>query len=614
MKFKLPSLIILLLVLSLSLFACGGGSNDPDDDDSSQQPENPTEYTITWVDENGATIATTTVEEGKTPSYSYSKADTAEWKYTFLGWADSASGAALASIPAANADATYYAKISATKRTYTVSFNSNGGSAVTTQTVEYGSTASLPEAPERAGHKFLGWYTDSALTSPADFTKLVTGDVTFYAAWLEKVDVASLLRQLISGASDSPYSFIPESMLPGSEASLLKSGSVTDASAYNSFVNISSIPSGGHGEQWRMVLDNLAEAQLFYNVLSTADGITSTAIAIFNNYFDSLPANTASHSFDVGIYNVTVDFDGETLYYVLDFTEDIASLGSQSAQIAMVMDVESGEKSVRIQLGDANALTYVVADGYYEFAIKYLGIRRAYLKLSETANGKITGNICEYLTAGGIELRSAADFSIDNNYVSVVGNKASGMIGFTGYICELYNASTGKLIGYEVNETLSSITYNTLWFDLSEIDGINSIKYVKGEAGASDSVYLNGSSDKFEAKKVGGLSLSSLSRRYDIELRTQYHYYYDAVSEEYCVVALEVPMIFIQQEYLSSFTDDVEDKNDDLELSVVASSIDVLKLVADYEAMIPVFIEKADLITVEIILEFIGEKIVFAAR
>ena len=622
MKFKFFTLITLLLLLSLSLFACGGGSGDPEDDGSSQQPgdndddndvqqpdDSPAEFTITWVDENGATIATTTVEEGDIPSYSYSKADTAEWDYTFVGWCNSANGAALNSIPAASANATYYAKISATKQTYNASFNSNGGSDVATQTIEYGSVASLPEAPEREGHRFLGWYTDSTLKAPADFTKPITGNVTFYASWLEKVDVASLLKQLVNGATVSPYSYIPESMLPGANA--LKAGAVTDASAYNSFVNVSSIPGGGHGEQWRMVLDNLAEAQLFYNVLSTADGITSTAIAIFNNYFDSVPSNTASYSFETGIYNVTIDFDGEDLYYVLDFTANIASLGEQSAQIAMYMDVDSGEKTVRIQLGEANAISYVVADDYYEFAIKYLGIRRAYLKLNKTADGKVSGSICEYLTVSSIELRSAAEFYADGNYVSVVGNKASGMVGFTGHICELYNASSGKMIGYEVKETLSSITYNTIWLDLNQISGINSIKYVKGEAGASNSVYLNGLSDKFEAKKVGGFSLNSLSRRYDIELRTQYHYYYDAASEEYCVVAVEVPMLFLQQEYLSSFTDDVEDKNDDLDLSVSASSIDILKLVSDYEVMIPAFIEKADFITVDIILEFIGEKVVF---
>lgn len=44
--------------------------------------------------------------------------------------------------------------------TYTVSFESNGGSAVPSQTVVYGDLAVEPVAPTKAGHTFAGWYTD----------------------------------------------------------------------------------------------------------------------------------------------------------------------------------------------------------------------------------------------------------------------------------------------------------------------------------------------------------------------------------------------------------------------------------------------------------------------
>lgn len=40
------------------------------------------------------------------------------------------------------------------------------------------------------------------------------------------------------------------------------------------------------------------------------------------------------------------------------------------------------------------------------------------------------------------------DFYIDDDYVTAVGNKADGMIGFTGYICELYDVDTGKMLAY----------------------------------------------------------------------------------------------------------------------------------------------------------------------
>jgi uncharacterized repeat protein (TIGR02543 family) len=52
-------------------------------------------------------------------------------------------------------DTTVYAKW--TPRNYTVTFNSDGGSAVASQTAPYGSALTAPEAPARAGYQFLKW-------------------------------------------------------------------------------------------------------------------------------------------------------------------------------------------------------------------------------------------------------------------------------------------------------------------------------------------------------------------------------------------------------------------------------------------------------------------------
>ena len=70
-----------------------------------------------------------------------------------------------------------------TVNTYTVSFDSNGGSAVASQSVRYGSKATQPANPTRAGHTFQGWYTARSGGSKYDFGTAVTGDVTLYAHW-----------------------------------------------------------------------------------------------------------------------------------------------------------------------------------------------------------------------------------------------------------------------------------------------------------------------------------------------------------------------------------------------------------------------------------------------
>ena len=67
--------------------------------------------------------------------------------------------------------------------TYTVTFNANGGEAVTSQKVESGKTASTPDVPELEGSWFLGWYSDSTLTKEFNFSAPVTADTTLYAKW-----------------------------------------------------------------------------------------------------------------------------------------------------------------------------------------------------------------------------------------------------------------------------------------------------------------------------------------------------------------------------------------------------------------------------------------------
>ena len=68
--------------------------------------------------------------------------------------------------------------------TYTVTFNSNGGSAVSQVTANAGQMITAPVAPTRAGYTFDGWYKESALTTPWNFaTDTVTAHTTLYAKW-----------------------------------------------------------------------------------------------------------------------------------------------------------------------------------------------------------------------------------------------------------------------------------------------------------------------------------------------------------------------------------------------------------------------------------------------
>ena len=69
--------------------------------------------------------------------------------------------------------------------THTVTFESNGGSAVAVQQVANGGKVARPTDPTKEGFTFLGWFEDEALVTLYDFEDPVYSDLTLYADWIE---------------------------------------------------------------------------------------------------------------------------------------------------------------------------------------------------------------------------------------------------------------------------------------------------------------------------------------------------------------------------------------------------------------------------------------------
>ena len=74
---------------------------------------------------------------------------------------------------------------------FTVTFVSNGGSDVQSQTVKEGEKATKPSPdPTRSGFTFDAWYKEAALTAEWNFNSdIVTADVTLYAKWIQDEQV-----------------------------------------------------------------------------------------------------------------------------------------------------------------------------------------------------------------------------------------------------------------------------------------------------------------------------------------------------------------------------------------------------------------------------------------
>lgn len=70
-------------------------------------------------------------------------------------------------------------------KTFTITFNSNGGSSVKSVTQEYGSTIYEPPAPTKSGSTFGGWYATSDFSgNEFDFATMPPTNVTLYAKWV----------------------------------------------------------------------------------------------------------------------------------------------------------------------------------------------------------------------------------------------------------------------------------------------------------------------------------------------------------------------------------------------------------------------------------------------
>ena len=65
-----------------------------------------------------------------------------------------------------------------------ITFNSQGGSAVTSKTTDYNTIITSPTAPTKTGYKFAGWYKETGCLNAWNFSNdKVTENITLYAKW-----------------------------------------------------------------------------------------------------------------------------------------------------------------------------------------------------------------------------------------------------------------------------------------------------------------------------------------------------------------------------------------------------------------------------------------------
>jgi len=155
------------------------------------------QYTITFNVNGGSAISPIEEDFGSSVTAPTSPTKTG---YTFSGWySDVAFTTAYTFTTMPAEDKTVYAKW--TINDYTISFNSNEGTSVTSLNQDFNTAVTAPTSPTRTGYTFGGWYSDSGLTTAYTFTTMPALDITLYAKWLVNPYTITLVLDGGSGSS-----------------------------------------------------------------------------------------------------------------------------------------------------------------------------------------------------------------------------------------------------------------------------------------------------------------------------------------------------------------------------------------------------------------------------
>ena len=122
--------------------------------------------TVTFDPNGGVLAGKTTSEQRSNDSVQYKPDDPTKEGHSFLGWyKDSACTQRWDFSDWVTGDMTLYAGWRA--NSYTITFNTAGGSAIDPITQDYGTTINAPAAPTKTGYTFTGWDTAIPATMPA---------------------------------------------------------------------------------------------------------------------------------------------------------------------------------------------------------------------------------------------------------------------------------------------------------------------------------------------------------------------------------------------------------------------------------------------------------------
>ncbi|MBR6608978.1 MAG: InlB B-repeat-containing protein [Oscillospiraceae bacterium] len=272
-------------------------------------------YIVTFDSDGGSAVEAQTINEGNKVT---KPADPTKEGYTFKGWFNGENEYNFDT--AVTAPITLKAKWEENApATYTVTFDSDGGSAVEAQTINEGNKATKPADPTKEGYTFKGWFNGE---TEYDFDTAVTAPITLKAKWeVTKYDVWVAGKQVTSANA----------------ADVLGDG----AASYNPTTNTLTVSKNiaATGTTQHAIYAKTTDA---FNV-NVADGVTLSAADGSGIYVDYGSVNLTADG------DVTIDAGAYGIYGYEDITIDCADLTITSDLYA---GIYAGDGSVDLTAGN----------------------------------------------------------------------------------------------------------------------------------------------------------------------------------------------------------------------------------------------------------------------
>ena len=282
-------------------------------------------YVVSFNPNGGSHVADQTVVAGQTVTR---PDDPLKEGFDFAGWyKDSGLTQAYDFSTPVNSSFTLHAKwTAAAPKTFTVQFESNGGSPVPSQTVTEGDVVARPEDPSKEGFSFAGWFVDTGLVNLYDFGMPVHGNFTLFAKWEEAAP---------------PHTHTPGEAVTENETA----PSCTEAGSYGSVVYCTGC--GAELSRETVSVDPLGHdyRAVITEPTCTAGGYTTCTCSRCGDSYTENQTNPLGHDWDEGVVTLepTENEDGQRLYTCLRCGATRTEVIPRLNQVNPFVDVTEGK-------------------------------------------------------------------------------------------------------------------------------------------------------------------------------------------------------------------------------------------------------------------------------